>query len=371
MLNEKFTDYCGQLMYTHLCKSVFIAGFIIVNGCSGGGNSDAKGAINSSVTSVSSSSIVAESSNSLVNSSIGNSSSAAMSSIAGQSSSAGASDDFTGQSIDLLLDNSSNWQVLHPEKADAIDIGMTVDGALTVLALSAEPEAFHSAWFEDSYGPLIYKNITGNFAVITKLRVLDRNEPTVTNTAAIGQGPDGSYNAGGFVLRDGSGTHTGNENWVMYNMGGQGLNGVTYAREIKKTVNSHSNLFLNQQDSIEETLLACRIGDTFYFYTWNDLNANWQQEAFFNNVDIGGSNITTGAPTGFSVVTEFSDPGFGNSMPMYFELDLPDTIQVGVMAHGWSPPYETRAEFDFIHFSAMLPSVQADCVSAFPNPELL
>ncbi len=271
--------------------------------------------------------------------------------------------------MDLLADNISNWQVLHPEMADGIDIGLSVDGALTMLALSSEPEALNGGWFEDNYGALVYKNISGNFAVMTRLRVVDRNDPIVTDPANIGQGPDGGYSAGGFVLRDASGTHSGNENWVMFNMGGQGLDGVTYARELKKTENSISSLFLTRQDSLEEHLLACRVGDSFYFYTWNESTEGWQQETFYNNVEVNGTQVTTGAPVGFSVISEFSEPAAGESTAMYFELDLPDTIQVGVIAHAWSAPYETQAEYDYVYFSESAPQEQDDCPGAFLTPE--
>lgn len=267
------------------------------------------------------------------------------------------------------MDNTSAWQVLHPDMADGIDIGLSVDGALTMLALSSEPEAEMGGWFEDEYSSLVYKNVSGNFSVYTRLRVVDRNDPVVTDVTNISQGPDGAYSAGGFVLRDASGTHNDDENWLMYNMGGQGLNGVTYARELKKTVNSISNLFLTRQDTLEEYMLACRVSDSFYFYTWDENASAWQQEMFYNNVQVNGEATTTATPTGFSIVTEFSDPGDGNSMPMYFDLDLPDTIQVGVISHAWGSPYETQAEYDFIRFAQTAPTTQQECLSNVGTPE--
>lgn len=375
-------------MDAHISKCIFLFIFGLLAACGGGGSDGSSGYSTSSTSSSSSSSSTSSSSSSTSSSTSSSGTSSSSTSSSGSSSSSSSSssstsstssstsggfsalsDEFEGETVDLLLDNTSDWQVLHPEMSDGIDIGLTVEGALTMLALSTEPEAIQGGWFEDEYASLVYKNITGNFSVVTKLRVVDRNDPIVTDIANIGQGPDGAYSAGGFVLRDASGTHNNDEDWLMYNMGGQGLNGVSYAREIKKTVNSVSNLFLTQQNTVEEYLLACRVGDFFYFYTWNENTGTWRQETYYNNVDVDGEIMTTGTPTGFSVVTEFFDPGFGNSMPMYFELDLPDTIQVGVISHAWGSPYETRAEYDFIHFAQDPPASQGDCINGFTAPE--
>lgn len=340
-------------------------------GCSSGSGGDDSQNGNSASSSSSSS---ASSSGSSSSTSSGSSSSSASSSGSGSSSgSSGSSsggnalsDEFSGADVDLLANNTSDWQVLHPEKADTIDIGITVDGALTVLAQSTQPAAINAAWFEDNYGTLVYKEVTGNFAVMISLRVIDRDTPTVTdNTDTAGYRPDGDYNAGGFVIRDPAGSHNHDENWVMYNMGGQG---VGYAREMKKTQDSLSNMFLTLQTTVDEFLLACRVGDLFYFYHWDQIDNQWQQETYYNGVEVHGTQVTTTVPNGMGVITEFSAPSMGNSTPMYFDLDLPDTVQVGIMGHAWGSPYDTRAEFDYVRFSATPPATTGECVTSFPAP---
>lgn len=300
-------------------------------------------------------------------SSTGSTSGGSSSSSSGSTASGSAlSDEFSGDDADLLAGDNSDWQVLNPEKADAIDIGITVDGALTVLAQSTEPAAVNAAWFENAFGTLVYKEVSGDFAVMTSLRVVDRDTPTVTdNTDTAGLRPDGDFNAGGFVIRNPAGTYTNNENWVMYNMGGQG---VGYARELKKTHNSSSNMFITLQTTVDEFLLVCRIGDLFYFYHWDQVDAEWQQETFYNEVDVHGDLVTTDVPNGMGVITEFSSPALGESAPMHFELDLPDTVQVGVMGHAWAGPYDTRAEFDYVRFAAEAPATQGECETSFPEP---
>lgn len=92
----------------------------------------------------------------------------------------------------------------------------------------------------------------------------------------------------------------------------------------------------------------------------------WQRESFLNQVTQQGVSVTTAAPTGFSVVDEFQDPGVGNSLPMYFPLDLPATVQVGVIGHAWGAPYETQAEYDCVRFAATPPASLADCTALAP-----
>ncbi|NVJ60992.1 MAG: hypothetical protein HWE27_11410 [Gammaproteobacteria bacterium] len=262
-------------------------------------------------------------------------------------------DEFEG-TIDLLADNTSDWLFLdQPDgRSDQISIS---EGWLSVI-----PQAFNqNAWFQDSYGPLIYKNVTGNFAVATRVEVVSRynsNNP-----------PNVGFNAGGFVIRDPDGTHNNDENWVMYNMGAQMGNGeYAYAREIKKTVGSISNLFLNNQPSTQEYLLVCRVGPEFHFYHWSDANNAWQEEQIFNQTPVNGSTATTWRNSS-SVTSEIFTPAVGGTNTMFFQHDqMPETVQVGVMGHAWSNS-DTLARFDFVRFADTPPETTSECTSAFEN----
>lgn len=268
------------------------------------------------------------------------------------------SDEFN-QDADLLNTNNTNWSVLGSnigqERATSIEIN---NGYLVV-----EPQIFSmNAWFEDEYGPLVYQNVTGNFAAVISLSVTQSADPS--------QPADLGFNAGGFVIRDPSGTHTGDENWVMYNMGGQGADGVTYAREMKKTVSSGmtsiSNLYLTEQVNSEEYLLACRVGDLFYFYYWADAIGAWRQETFYNQFDVDGT-LTTTWRNGGSVTPEITVPGTGQSSPMHFNHPgMPNTVQLGIMGHSWqNGDNGVLASFDFIRFAKNIPQNQNDCIAEF------
>ncbi len=268
-------------------------------------------------------------------------------------------DDEFNADVDLLQNNSTDWQVLGSdvmdERASTIEINQ---GLLTVI-----PEVtHHNGWFQDDYGPLIYQEVTGNFVAAIHLRVSRGDD--------VDQPPAREYNAGGFVIRDASGNHDGNENWVMYNMGGQGQNGVTYAREMKKTVNSRSNLYLTEQTSMEAYLLACRVGDRFYFYYWADAISDWRQETFYNQFDVDGSETTTWRNSG-DVTPEIIPAGIGQANPMYFEHEtMPNTVQLGIMAHTWdnnNMGEGSRADYEFIRFGNSAPQTQNDCTASFQN----
>ena len=264
-------------------------------------------------------------------------------------------DDEFDDIVDLINNNTSPWSVLGSGSMDERAITLTMDsGLLTVI-----PEIFSmNSWFEDQYGPLVYQNVTGNFSAVISLRV--------SQTADISQPPDTGFNAGGFVIRDASGTHNNDENWVMYNMGGQGQDGVTFAREMKKTVNSTSNLYLTEQIGLEEYLMACRVGDVFYFYYWADAIGGWRQETFYNEFAVDGVITTTWRNSG-SVTPEINPAGVGQANPMFFDHDLmPNTLQVGLMGGAWSNSSNgVRADFDFIRFASTPPQSQADCTAEF------
>lgn len=265
------------------------------------------------------------------------------------------SDEFNANADLLNNNNTTTWSVLGAETNDIRALTLSIDqGALTV-----EPEIFAmNAWFEDHYGPLVYQNVSGNFAVAIALSVTQSTDPE--------QPADLGFNAGGFVIRDASGSHNGDENWVMYNMGGQGQNGVTYAREMKKTVNSVSNLYLTEQVGMDEYLLACRVGDVFYFYYWADAIGAWRQETFYNQFDVDGVNTTTWRNSG-GVTPEINVPAEGQSSPMHFEhAGMPNTVQLGIMGHTWqNGDNGVLARFDFIRFAPFAPQTQNDCTQAF------
>ena len=258
------------------------------------------------------------------------------------------SDEFNQASVNLLTNNTTAWQILHPGRIFSAEIS---GGSLTVVAQNPPAGQSNWGWFQDDYGVLIYKPVTGNFAVSTRFRVVDDTDPN--------QRPTGSFNAGGFVLRSAAGTHSGDEDWIMYNMGSQGRTG--YSREIKKTVASRSGLYLTPQPFTEQVLAACRLSDRFYFFRWDSGTSTWTPERFVPSVT---ERLAQRWP-------EIDETG---ATPMYFDHPtLPATIQVGLITHAYNTAgpndtSRTRGEFRYVRFAASAPTTMGECTSQFTNP---
>lgn len=255
------------------------------------------------------------------------------------------SDFFDVPVADLLVSNPTSWSLLHPDRAASIGVA---NGRLAMVALAPEQVGAHNGWYQDDYGPLVYKSITGNFAVAVRLRVTDPAMPTMP--------PPTDFHAGGLVIRDPAGTYNGDENWVMYNMG----RGVSdYQREIKKTASSISGLYLNPQTFAEQALLVCRVSSRFYFFHWDTAGQQWVVERYQPGVTV-------------QYVTPIAEVDTSGSQPMYFDDQLPATVQVGLMSHAWSygGTSGTLASFDWVAFAATPPATLGDCTGAFAGLDL-
>lgn len=256
----------------------------------------------------------------------------------------GPSDEFADPPGDLLA-APGRWAVLHPERAEAVHIA---DGALNILAHNPPPGENWS-WFEDRYGVLVHRPITGAFAATTRLRVVDAPNAE--------QPPTGAFNAGGLVIRDPAGTHQGDEDWVMYNIGAQGPTG--YSREIKKTLASRSGLYLNPQPFESQALLVCRVGDAFRFWHWRD--GAWQPERFQPG-------------TTQNVAAAWPEVDATGAAPLQFDLPgLPATLQLGIMTGAWEiagPDDRSRTQsfVDYVRVAPDAPQRFEDCPTAFPAP---
>lgn len=204
----------------------------------------------------------------------------------------------------------SDWQVFHTVEGtgprhSVLDIATTTPGSLTMV-----PTA-NNGWFEDDKGPFIFKSVTGNFAVRTKVVAGRSGDANVA--------PTQQFNSAGLLARDPASRPGGNENWLMYNVGFQD---GRVGSEGKTTVSSGSTLFIVDGDHRAE-LVLCRVGSTFVMYRMNE-----------------GANS-------FEETNRFD------------RADLPDTLQVGPIANGYGANPDLVATFDWIRFS--VPTAEADC----------
>lgn len=201
-------------------------------------------------------------------------------------------DDFSGGVLD------GAWQILHPEIL-AQSVGQ---GSLRLQPLVGGDAV---TWFNDAEGPLVYKNVTGDFTVTASVRAYDPANPTAP--------PPISYRLGGLMVRDPTSV-PGNRNFAHVAVGG-GTAQVPVCAEDKTTTASNSDFQLYPIASSQGELRITRAGSTISLYFRPDASAPWQ------------------------LLRAHPHPEF------------PATLQVGMMVYSNSVAPSIAIEFDHIAFS--------------------
>ncbi len=208
----------------------------------------------------------------------------------------------------------SDWSLRHvvestSQQYTTLDIDTSRAGYLTIIPTQTP------GWFGGGTAPLIFKTITGNFAVETRVIADSLSNP--------GNPPGSNFNSAGLMARDPAGA-TGPENYIMLNTGRQDNRIPTgVGSETKTTVNSSSTLFLDQGAN-SGRLILCRVGNTFYSFRFLDDDSDW------------------------------------TATDNFVRNDLPATLQVGMVVNAFAAPPDLRAEFDYIRLRPT-PSVVGDC----------
>lgn len=206
------------------------------------------------------------------------------------------------------------WSVLQPEHHEVLDLATLVPDHLVI-------EPYASGWYADEQGPYLYKEVAGSFVVEVHAAAVDEDDAQLA--------PTGDYHSAGVLVRDPASV-TGDENWVVYNVGYQGDQGATTGTEGKTTVDSTSVLTINQSTH-SGLLRMCRIDDEIYLFKWLDDESEWTQEH------------------------------------QYTRADLPETVQLGMMVNAWPPGETTDArnvQARFGHFRYAAANDLADCTAA-------
>jgi len=217
----------------------------------------------------------------------------------------GFNDEFDVDSID-------SWSLRHqvegaPAQYSELNINQSVPGALVIVP------TLTPGWFADGDAPLVFKEVTGNFSVET--------EATAESVSSPGLEPGADFNSAGLMARNASGG-SGPENHIMVNVGRQNSTiANSIGSESKSTINSSSQLDL-QDGTNSGRLILCRVGSQFSTYRLLNNETEWTQ--------IG------------SIARD----------------DLPDTLQVGMVANGFSGP-DLIATFNYIRLT--VPSTEGDC----------
>lgn len=205
-------------------------------------------------------------------------------------------------SDEFSSDTLAEWQLRHVAEGGApqytlLDVDQSTAGALTIVPTQTP------GWFGDGDGPLVFKELAGNFAVHTRV--------TADSVSSPGQPPASDFNSAGLMARNAAGA-SGPENYVMLNVGRQD-NRVTggVGSETKSTVDSASSLFIDA-GSNAGSLILCRVGNVMHSFRWLTSDGGW---------------VLLRSET---------------------RADLPATLQVGMVANAFAAPADLRAEFEFI-----------------------
>ncbi len=212
----------------------------------------------------------------------------------------------------------SRWrqwdEVQGEERTEHLDLAQSRPGMLTL-----RPKA--GGWYGTHQGPLVYKMVRGDFRVETWV-----SAAKVGNAEAP---PDEQFNSAGLIARDPE-YGPGHDDWVMVNTGRQ--LGELVGSEGKTTVGSQSVLEL-VDGAFRGRLRICRVGGVIVLARMLEGETAWRV------------------------------------LNRYDRSDLPEDLQVGMVATGWNTSEQepdllrtpdVEATFDYVRFA--VPQGEAGCV---------
>ena len=220
---------------------------------------------------------------------------------------------------------SACWTQVNAALTTTFDIDTTNPDQLTIV-----PVANSGSW-QESIAPFLYKEITGDFLVAAYV--------VAENALFLGSAPTSNYNMAGLFVRRpiAVGPPNLDEDWIKWEIGHRVDNlmppdpipavGTLAARTVSSS--SAHVLPYGEEDTHESGLAICRVGASFDLYRrlasgdWAVLHALVQ----------------------------------GTSAP-----NLPDTIQVGVIAGAFSAQLaDIQARFEYVRFAPVPPATLSEC----------
>ena len=198
-------------------------------------------------------------------------------------------DDFEGDTL------AASWEVLHP---DYVDLQVS-DGALEI---TPNRSGFPWVWYESFEGVLVHRTVSGDFTAVTRAHARDATDPT--------QPPGISYRMGGILARSPASTIGACDN--LHVTLGAGVPGTPVCAEVKVTNDSVTSFTLHPIASPDGYLRMRRRGAEF------------------------------------ELAHRASGAGAWTVLATHTRADMPETLQVGLIAYSYSGPPDLVARFD--HF---------------------
>jgi hypothetical protein len=172
----------------------------------------------------------------------------------------------------------AQWQDLatvegYPDKAARLDVNATSAGQLFV-------EPYTSTWFEDYRGVFLFKAITGDYIVSTRIRATGKGSATPTSTFSL----SGLMSRAPRNITMNSWTPHG-ENWLFIatGYGDRRIDGPQF--ETKTTSNSSSTLWLTRSQADWLNLRIVRVGEIFLLL-YQFTGGSWTLSRCFDRPDL-------------------------------------------------------------------------------------
>lgn len=197
---------------------------------------------------------------------------------------------------------------------------------------------YSSSWYQDYRGVLLYKEVTGDFVVTTR----------VTSTGRDGQSaPRSDYSLGGIMVRtprqdDARSWRPGQENYIFLSIGTADRPG-NFQFEVKTTERSVSTLEKTMASSGEALLQFIRVGRSIVLLKKQD--GNWSVHKRYDRADMPAT-----LQVGFTVYTDW------NSVSQMTPVQHNNTV-----IRGGRP--DLMSKFDYMHFARPPKGVQPDRMS--------
>ena len=276
----------------------------------------------------------------------------------------------------LRLNDTEGW---HADKLELLDINESAPGSMRIMP-------YTTTWFMDLTGPLVYKEISGDFAVTMRMNVQRRD-------GQLGR-PQREFSLGGIMIRtprsiasaaplpaapattqlswppNGYSTdwEPDTENYIFLSVGTSDNNGPNniWNYEVKTTVDGQSNLYYGREgvpaDTGIVTLQAVRRGSTFILLRQHD-TGEWIVENRYDRPDMPGT-LQVG-------ITTYTDWGNIMSNGMYTNSDdhsrqYHHNRNVMTAANGFAVDPDLVVDVDYVHFARLRETVSQQSLIALP-----
>jgi hypothetical protein len=196
-------------------------------------------------------------------------------------------------------------------------------------------------WYSDTSGTLLYSYVRGNFMAETKLTSNLRSDIKARSNSR--------FTSAGLAVRDPAST-AGKMRWVAYDFGFQDS---YFGTEVKTTQNSNgfsidtllgnsslSTWFLNpvKGSGNEAKMRICRVGSELRFFVYPLGAATWQEEINSASTKREGSSELV--------------PGLKENSPLRLQrVDLPETVQVGIISNNINLDATGESRYDYLRFT--------------------